>query len=391
VGRPFEFHDRSGRRGLSAPIVVAGGGAIGLSIAWRCAERGLDVVVIDEQPGRAASWAAAGMLAPVAEVHFGEEALLRLNLEASNSYPDWVAELESFSGVDTGYRRSGTVMVARDNDDNAALEEIYGYQLKLGLDVKRLKSTECRRLEPALAPGVRGGVLVEGDHQIDNRALIAALLEACRKANVRVVKGVVQEVTGTAHADGVRLSDGAHVEASQVVVATGAWTNRIGGLGSGRLPDVRPVKGQLLHLRTRGRDSIPQRTVRGIDVYVVPREDGRVVVGATVEEQGFDTTVTAGATLDLLRYAYELLPGIAEYELTEVACGLRPATIDNQPVIGPTGVRGLCMATGHFRNGILLAPLTADLMGHYLDGGDVPELMEPFLPTRFQRAGRAAS
>ena len=377
---------------MSAPkVVIVGGGAVGLSIAWRCKARGLAVALVDESPGRSASWAAAGMLAPVTEVHYGEEALLHLNLEAAARYARWVEELEQVAEMSSGYGQTGALMVARDADDNGVLEDVHAYQLKLGLDAERLRSHECRRLEPGLAPGIRGGIFVRGDHQVDNRALIVALLEACRKAEVDFVRGKVERVTGTSRVTGVQLQDGTSVECSMVVLAAGAWTNRIGGLAAGVVPPVRPVKGQLVHLKARNHSMPVRRTVRGVEVYIVPRPDGRVVVGATMEEQGFDTTVTAGAVMDLLRDAYELLPGLAEYELTEVACGLRPAAADNGPLLGPTGIDGMSVATAHFRNGILLAPLTADLMSEYLVSGEVPDLMESFLPRRFESAGRAAS
>ena len=377
---------------MNAPdVAVAGGGVIGLSVAWHSARRGLSVVLVDEEPGRSASWAAAGMLAPVTEVHFGEEELLRLNLASAEMYGQWVEELEEASGMSVGYRQTGTLMVARDADENAALDEVFDYQVKLGLDAERLKSKECRSIEPGLATSVRGGIYVRGDHQVDNRALVSALMEACTRAGVEFVRARVDRVTGGATASGVTLADGSDVECPSVVLAAGPWTNRIGGLAEGAIPPIRPVKGQLLHLRGRPNATIPQRTIRGVDVYVVPRADGRVIVGATVEEQGFDTTITAGAVFTLLRDAYELLPGIAELELTEVACGLRPASKDNSPMIGPTEVPGLSVATAHFRNGVLLAPVTGELMAEHLAEGSVSSLMQPFLPERFAPAGRAAS
>ena len=375
---------------MSAPhVVVAGGGAIGLGIAWRSARRGLEVVVADEEPGRAASWAAAGMLAPVTEVHPGEEALLRLNLASARLYPRWVDELQEATGRDVGYRQSGTLMVARDADENAQLEEVHALQRSLGLQARRLKSRECRALEGALAPTVRGGIEIPEDHQVDNRALVSALIEACRAAGVVFKRARVEAVLGTAKVEGV-LAGGERIGCDAVVLAAGPWSNAIGGLARDALPPVRAVKGQLLHLRARRGMTLPRHVIRGVDVYLVPRADGRVVVGATVEEQGFDTTVTAGGIHALLRDAYELVPGIAEAELVEVTAALRPATPDNAPVLGPTSVPGLAVATGHFRNGILLTPITADSVASYLaEGRQAPELA-PFNTTRFQKQ-RAAS
>ncbi|MDP9068974.1 MAG: glycine oxidase ThiO [Actinomycetota bacterium] len=368
--------------------MIAGGGVIGLGIAWRAASAGLEVVVADARPGRGASWAAAGMLAPVTEVHYGEVPLLALNLESHARYPRFVAELQRDAGVAVGHRRCGTLLVARDQDDNAALAEVFMFQQRLGLEVTRLRSREVRDLEPSLVPSVRGGIMVEGDHQVDNRSLVEALLRAC------AARGVTFEVAKVARVDieddsvtGVVLSDRRHLAAAQVVIAAGAHSGRIDGTP---LLRVRPVKGQLLHLRSRDATPLPSRNIRGLEVYLVPRPDGRLVVGATVEEQGFDPAVTAGAVHDLLRAASELFPGVAEMELVEVAVGHRPGTPDNAPLLGPAGVRGLIIATGHYRNGVLLLPVTADAISALLNTGEVPGEIAPFSPRRFDRVEQAS-
>jgi glycine oxidase len=377
-------------------VVVVGGGVIGLAIAWRAAGAGMTVTVVDETPGQGASWAAAGMLAPVTEVHYGERPLLGLNLAAADRWPAFAAEVEEASGQPVGYRPGGTLAVARDADDNAALEDLYQFQLRCGLRVERLRSRECRQLEPGLAPSIRGGVLAAGDHQVDNRALVQALLIACRRAGVQLVEGRVAEptvagerVTGVALAGGGRsdggsaLAGGPVLAAGTVVLAAGCWSGGLGGLAAEALPPVRPVKGQLLYLRGPADEPLCSRNVRGLEVYVVPRGDGRVVVGATVEEQGFDTRVTAGAVHDLLRAALELLPDVAELELIETVVGLRPGSPDNAPMLGPAGPEGLVVATGHYRNGILLTPVTADAIAELLATGRVPDLIAPFAPGRF--------
>jgi glycine oxidase len=390
-----------------ADVTVVGGGAIGLAVAWRAAQAGMAVTVVDQAPGRGASWAAAGMLAPVTEVHFGEHQLLRLNLAAAARWPGFAAELEEAAGRPVGYRPGGTLAVARDADDNAALEDLYQFQLRCGLEVERLRSRECRQLEPGLAPGIRGGVLAAGDHQVDNRALVQALLTACQRAGVRLVEGRVAElavhddrVTGVVLAAGGGSAGGGllaagpvgpapsrpageMLPAGTVVLAAGCWSGGVGGLAAEALPPVRPVKGQLLYLRGPVDQPLCSRNVRGLEVYVVPRGDGRVVVGATVEEQGFDTTVTAGAVHDLLRAALELLPEVAELELAETVVGLRPGSPDNAPMLGPAGPEGLVVATGHYRNGILLTPVTADAIAELLISGQVPEMIAPFTPGRF--------
>ncbi|HEV3014575.1 MAG TPA: glycine oxidase ThiO [Actinomycetota bacterium] len=376
----------------STDAVVVGGGVIGLGIAWRAALAGMTVTVVDDAPGQGASWAAAGMLAPVTEVHYGERPLLQLNLAAAARWPGFAAELEEASGQPVGYRPGGTLAVARDADDNAALEDLYQFQLRCGLEVERLRSRECRQLEPGLAPSIRGGVLASGDHQVDNRALVEALLVACSRAGVRMVPGRVAELTVTGdRVTGVVLAGtgdggedaGEALAAGTVVLAAGCWSGGIGGLAAEALPPVRPVKGQLLYLRGPADQPLCQGNVRGLEVYVVPRGDGRVVVGATVEEQGFDTRVTAGAVHDLLRAALELLPDVAELELLETVVGLRPGSPDNAPLLGPAGPEGLVVATGHYRNGILLAPVTADAIAELLATGQVPEAIAPFGPGRF--------
>lgn len=380
------------RSGHDAPrVAVVGAGAIGLAVAWRAARSGCAVTVIDPEPGRGASWAAAGMLAPATEAHYGEEELLALNLASRRRWPAFAAELATFG--DTGYRETGTVVVARDNDDRAALDDLLDFQRGLGLQVRRLSSREARDLEPGLAPTIRAAVLAEDDHQVDNRALIGTLLTAGEQAGVSVVRDRATELcTAAGTVRGVGLASGDEVDADAVVVAAGAWSTELLEL------PVRPVKGQLLHLHHPRHgpeamaDPLVARNVRAVGgrpdrpaVYLVPRDDGRLVLGATAEERGFDTAVTAGAVLDLLREAYELLPGLDAYELTETTAGLRPGTPDNAPVIGPTGPDGVVVATGHYRNGILLAPITADAVVGHLTGGEVPDVVRRFVPQRFDR------
>jgi glycine oxidase len=331
------------------------------------------------------------MLAPVTEVHYGEEPLLQLNLESSARYGDFADELEDVSGKPVGYRQCGTLLVARDRDDNAALEELYRFQVRLGLEVERLRSSECRKMEPALGTSVRGGIFVKNDHQVDSRALVTALEAACVQGGVRFVRTRVKRVQmDHDRVLGVTLEDGASISCDRIVVAAGAWSASLEGIPAGARPPLRPVKGQLLHLRSvAGRlSTAPQLAgpnIRGIDVYLVVRGDGRIVIGATSEEQGFDTSVTAGAVMELLRNAYELVPGVAELELIESIAGLRPATPDNAPVIGPSALEGLIWATGHYRNGILLTPITADAVVEVVASGRLPDTLESFSPRRFEQ------
>jgi glycine oxidase len=364
-------------------VVVLGGGVIGLAVAWRARQAGLAVTLVDPGDPAGASPIAAGMLAPVTEAHYGEETLLQLNLVSSQRYPGFIAELEEATGMDCGYSQCGTLAVARDADDNAALDDLYTFQERLDLKVERLRAKECRELEPNLSPRVRGGILVEHDHQVDPQALMRVLSKACEIAGVVLVGGRASSIEGTAGAvQGVSLDRGDRIVTDKVVVAAGCWSGSIEGLPEGAASTIRPVKGQLLQLRSRSGEPLAHRNVRGLDVYIVSRPDGRMVVGATVEEQGFDTTLTAGAAFELLRDAWELLPGVTEMELVSQQAGLRPGTPDNAPLIGGTTVEGLLMATGHYRNGILLAPITAELVAGMLAGRPSPEMAEPFSPRR---------
>ena len=366
-----------------ADVAVVGGGAIGLSVALDLASRGIATTVIDPSPGLGASNVAAGMLAPITELHYGEDALLRLNLESAVIFGDWIDDIEERSGTSTGYRRTGTVMVARDSDDAAALSEVWAHQEGHALKAERMRASEIRRLEPALASTVRGGILVPDDHQVDPAALVDALVAACKSAGVHFVEQKVErfEIAGGRVA-GVRVAGEMH-EFGVAVLAAGCWSGRIEGLLPGSIP-VRPVKGQLVELSSQSAEPLIQRNVRGQDAYLVPRADGRIVVGATVEERGFDTSVTAGAVRELLTAAFELVPGIAEMDLVGVRAGLRPGTPDNAPLLGTTEIEGLIAATGHYRNGILLAPITAALIGTLIETGRAPDVIAPFSPTRFE-------
>jgi glycine oxidase len=362
---------------------VIGGGVIGLGVAWEAARLGADVAVVDPEPGRSASWAAAGLLAPVTEAHYGESALLRLNLLSQQRYPAFVRDLEEETGMDVGYRSCGTLVIARDADDNAALATLFDFQRRLGLEVRRLRSQEVRDLEPALAPSVRSGLEVAGDHQVDNRALVTALIAACRGRGVQMVRASATGIVLRAGAVSAVALGSEELGTRCVVIAAGAHSAELSGIPP--IP-VRPVKGQLVHLRARDGSPVLQQNVRGLDVYLVPRGDGRLVVGATMEEQGFDAVATAGAIRDLLHAAFELVPAVAEMELAEIAVGHRPATPDNAPLLGPTDVEGVCLATGHFRNGVLLLPVTAQAIAGFVTEGQMPEEIEPFSPSRFQRA-----
>jgi glycine oxidase len=372
-----------------ADVVVAGGGVIGTAIAWRAAAAGLDVVLVDPGQGDAASLVAAGMLAPASEALFGEGALLRLNLLAVRRFGSFAADLEEATGHQVGLRREGTLAVAYDPGDHAALVRLTAFRRSAGLDAEELDSRACRQLEPFLTPDVHGGVLFAGDWSVDNRRYAAALAEAARSAKVRFMRDRVAEVrVRDGQARGVRLAAGADIDAARVVVAAGCWSGAIGGLPDALRAVVRPVKGQLLRLRhPAGMPPVISHTiraiVRGTDVYLVPRADGEVIVGATQEERGPDRTVTAGAVHDLLHDAMSALPVTSELIVAETCAGLRPGTPDNGPVVGRCGPDGLLLATGHYRNGILMSAVTADAAVTLLAGQTPAPEWEPFTPQRF--------
>ena len=386
--------------GTPTDVLVVGGGVIGLSIAWKAAVAGHTVTVVDTRPGHGASWAAAGMLAPVGEAHFGEDALTALNIEAVRAWPAFARVLEHESGMAVDLVAEGTLLVAVDPSDLAATDDLLDYRRTLGLAAHRRSARECRAAEPLLAPGIRGGAELVDDHQVDNRRVVEALILACRSRGVTFVEDEVVEVTtGTDGVTGVVLGTAEALAGTVVVVAAGCRSGQLGGLPEHVLPPVRPVKGLTLRLRAGDGVAGLRRTVRGLvhgrSCYLVPRPDRSVVVGATVEEKGFDTTVQVGAVGDLLDDARRLIPSLEEYELVDITTGLRPGSPDNAPIVGRTGIAGLLMATGHFRNGILLAPLTAQAVAAMLDSrhgehdGQGP--FARFGPARFESPDRSGT
>jgi len=386
--------------------LIIGCGVIGLSCAWRAATAGHAVTLLDPAPMTGASWVAGGMLAPVTEAWPGEEELLAMGVAAVAAWPGFAAELTAAAGRPVGLRSEGTVVVATGTGDRAELDTLAGYLAKLGRDVERLNGRELRRLEPALGPDVRGGLSVPGDLAVDNRMLLEALRIAAERAGVRFVATAVREIVD----DGERVTgvrtDGGDIAAEQVLICAGAHSAMLHPALDGL---VRPVKGEILRLAHRaGAFPPPTRTVRalvdGRPVYAVPRDGGGLVIGATQYETGFDAetqggsaaslrsnaigaraVVTVGGVRDLLRDAERVLPGIAEYALVESAAGVRPGTPDNLPLIGAIGPHGLLVATGHHRNGMLLAPVTADAVLALLDGAVVADEVLAAAPERMSR------
>ncbi len=403
-------------------LAVLGGGIMGLSVAWRARLLGMSVMLLERDGlGGGATHVAAGMLAPVAEVEFGEAGrrVLELGVRSAGMWPDFAAELEQASGIDVGLRRTGTLVVARDDDEARELERQLAFRESLGLHAVRLRASEAREREPALAPTVRLALEAPDDHSVDPRRVVMALGHARELAGVdvrvhtqvrdleldRAAKRVVGVRVMRAHCDAPRSGEGGaeygevlrrdgplsadvggvgaadgdvfdekgsceSIYARDVVVAMGAWSGGLGGLPEGADVPVRPVKGQIMRLRDPAGPGLLQRVVRFEGGYLVPRGDGRYVLGATMEERGFEPQATAGGIYELLRDAHELVPGVSELRVEELGVGYRPGTPDNAPVIGPGALKGLTWATGHHRNGILLAPLTAELVMRSLLGSE---------------------
>jgi glycine oxidase len=370
--------------------IFVGGGVIGLASAWRAAARGARVCVLErDRPAAGATGVAAGMLAPVGEALWGEEELLALNLDSLRRWPAFARELEDEAELEIAFSRCGALHVALDRDEAEELRRRHEFHRDLGLESEWLRGRECRDLEPGLATAVRAGAHVPGEAGVDPRRVVAALLAALEGRGVCVHSGA--DVIRAEHASGswrLDTADRGSFGGESVVVAAGCWSGQAQWMLAGK-PPVRPVKGEILTLRGSAGEPVCERIVAGERVYMVPRADGRLVVGATVEERGFDTTVTAGGIHELLREAYRLIPEIAELELVEATAGLRPGTPDNAPLIGPGAEEGLLIATGHFRNGVLQAPATADCVAALLAGEAPPIDLLRFSPQRF--AGRSTT
>ncbi len=368
-------------------VLIVGGGIMGLGIGWELARAGCGVTLCERaQAGRGASWAAAGMLSPLVEAQVVEEELVRLGLASSRLYPEWVAQLEEYAGMEVGYRREGALKVALDRDDVGVLEHLFETQRRLGLEVEWLRGAEAREQEPLLSPRVAAAISCEGDHQVDNRRMLEALIAAFSKAGgiLREQAPVERVEVGEGRVRGVRVA-GEWVAADTVVLAAGCWSATVGGIPECARPPVRPVKGQMLAAEMEQGVQLG-KVVWAPEAYLVPKEGGRLLLGSTSEEKGFDTRLTAGGLFSILRGAWEAVPGIYDLPIVETWTGLRPGSRDNAPILGKTPVEGLILATGHFRKGILLAPVTAREVASLVLTGQTSERLAPFQLARF--AGR---
>jgi glycine oxidase len=382
------------QKGRALPrVAVIGAGVSGLGIGWRLAEAGCPVTVFERgEAGRGASWAAAGMLAAGLEAEPGEERLLALNLEGQRLWPTFRDQLEAVSGIGVSYREEGTLAVAPTRDDVERLRFAFEFQRDCGIQLEWRSGVDARRLEPHLRPGLAAAVQSPNDHQVDSRRLVLALKRAFLAAG-----GVLREhaevraldVEG-GRAGGVIVGD-ERCAADVVLLAGGAWSAGLEGLPAVARPPVRPVKGQMLALRMDPKQPLLRHVLWAPKGYLVPKADGRLIVGGTVEERGFDPDLTAGGVLALLEAAWRALPSIEELPIDELWTGFRPTSRDDAPILGPTPVEGLFVATGHHRNGILLTPLTALAVSEAILSGRVPEVIREFAIDRFTvPAGRSA-
>lgn len=368
-------------------VLVVGGGVIGLSTAWRLVRSGARVTLIErDRLGQGASRVAAGMLAPITEAGHGrgDPALVRFARTSLARYPSFATELEADADLPVSLDTRGTLIVALDRDDAESVRRAFEFRRSLGLPVEWLSGTRAREIEPLLTPRANAAMWIPDDHQVDARALLTALARACvlRGVAIQDETPVERIVVGDGAIAGVRTALG-DIDADVVVLAAGAWSGGIAGLPPDAVPPVRPVKGQIVRLRATD-DFALAHVVRTPRAYILKKTDGSVIVGATQEEMGFDVQATAGGVKELLEHAWEAIPAIYELVFDGVEVGLRPAARDHLPIIGATRVRGLVMATGHFRSGILLAPATADALVEGIATGRFGDELAAFSPARFE-------
>ncbi|HEX7926384.1 MAG TPA: glycine oxidase ThiO [bacterium] len=369
---------------MAIDTLIIGGGIVGLGIGWKLAQRGESVTILERgAAGREASWAAAGLLAPATEVHYQEDRNLKLGLESMRLYPDFVAEVEAYTGRRVDYRTEGAISVASTVDDAADLQALFEYQLELGLPVRKMSGEAAREMEPSLSPYITSAVFCPMDHHIDNRLLVDALKGAYLKAGGTLLEHTeVQRVSIDGGAYRGVEAGGQHFTSRRLLIAAGSWSGLLAGLPESIRPPVRPVKGQLFSVKSP-RPAFLTHFIRSPRLYIAPKSDGRIVMGATVEEMGFNRDLTAGALYTLLKEAWDHLPGVYELPILETWCGFRPGSRDNSPLLGESAVPGVFFATGHYRNGILFTPVTVNLMSKLLLDKENSELLQQFSPKRF--------
>jgi glycine oxidase len=367
-------------------VFIIGGGIIGLSVGWQLLRQGADTEIFERgEAGKGAGWVAAGMLAPEAELGFEEMRLFKLCKESLSLYPRFVEELSHDSGMEVKLDRCGSLLVGFDRDDNERLRRLYMFRESVGLPVEWKSGSEARELEPLLSPKCTGAIWISDDAQTDSRNLLTALKTAFVKLggvlyeNTKVDSLVIENgiVTGL-------ITGEDRLECSKVVIAAGAWSKQIGGIPENLLPPVRPVKGQIISLKMNDEFKLTH-AVRAPDVYFAPKSDGRLILGASVEEMGFDTNPTAGEIYRLLERGWETIPSIYDLPIESIDVGLRPGSRDHEPIIGASGIEGLYFATGHYRNGILLTPVTAYELSGWIAENRPSEILKDFQLSRFYK------
>jgi glycine oxidase len=367
-------------------VTIIGGGVIGLSLGWQLLRKGAEVEIFERDlSGRGAGWVAAGMLTPQAELGFEEIELFNFMRKSLELYPRFLNELNEDSGIDVKIDNCGSLFAGFERDDMRRLRRIYDFREKINLPAKWLTGSEAKELEPMLSPKCTCGLWMPDDAQIENRELLKALLRAFRNkgGQIHEIANVFSIKIENSKIKGITVND-KYVEVSNLVVAAGAWSKQIQGIPENMLPPVRPVKGQIMSLSMEG-DNRVKHAIRGRDVYLVPKADGRLIVGASNEEMGFDTNPTAGEIYRLLERAWETVPGIYEYPIQEIQVGLRPGSRDHEPIICDSEIEGLYFATGHYRSGILLTPVTAYELSDWIITGKKSELLAPYQLSRFYR------
>jgi glycine oxidase len=368
--------------------VIAGGGLIGAAIALELARAGLQVALFDRhEPGEGSSWAAAGILSPAPE-NAGMISIVPLGRASLELYPEFVATVEEISGQSAGYRARGTLEALFSTDAQEKLSTIIALHHGLGLKAEPVRAEDAREMEPALSPELEAAVFRPDEACVDNRALTKAVLTAAECSGVKTLTGSnVQSIAKNGRRCDGFVVDGERVQSRWTVIAAGCHSAEIEG--AARYAPIRPAKGQMIALRAK--DLTIERVLWSDHVYLVPRNDRRILAGATVEYVGFDKKVTLGAVQKIITATLQLAPTLADAQMEDTWAGLRPDSPDHLPIIGPTDLEGLLIATGHFRSGILLAPITAQLIREWITTQNVSQDWTRFNPMRFGEVARATN
>lgn len=367
-------------------IGIIGGGIVGLACGWQLAKKGFHVEILEkEKEFKGAAWVSAGMLAPQAELGFEEFDYFSLCMKSLDMYPAFLSELEKDSDVHVPIKRCGTLMAAFDRDQTERLKRIKDFRLKVNMPGKWLTGSEAKELEPLLSPKCTCGLLFEEDAEVDNRKLLEALKQAFINYGGKLYEEHEVEWVDIVNGKAKSLHfHGIYAEYDSILIAAGSWLPKIRGLEFLSDCFIKPVKGQIISLKSSPEFHLSY-AVRANDVYIVSKSDGRIIVGASVEDFGYDRTITAGAVYTLLENAWEALPGIYELEMLGVEAGLRPGSLDNQPILGKTEVENLFIAGGHYRSGVLLAPITAYNIVNIIAGEEYSEYIDKFSVNRFMK------